>query len=89
MQGRSESGALHLEAHGFHDARVAMAEDGDEDAADGVEVALAVGVPKVEAVGAVDDEGVIEKIRRRTIVDEGAPQQLFLAGSKSHWKVSR
>ena len=57
VQRRGESDLLHLPPHRLHHPGMAVAENGDEDAADRVEVALALAVPQIQTLGSLHDHG--------------------------------
>ena len=80
MQWRSECQPVELPMERLDHARVAMAERGDEDAADRVEVALAVNVPVIETVGAVDNQWVLGELGRLREIDVGAAKEFFVWG---------
>ena len=84
MQRRNEGRALHLDTHRLHDARMPVPENGDENSADCVEITLPVRIPKVQTLGAVDHQRVLQEIGGRAVVEERPMQQLFLPGSQSH-----
>jgi hypothetical protein len=63
-----------LPPHGIHDARMAMAEHGHEYAADGVEISLSVDIPDIQPIGAMEDDGLLQKLGSGTEIDEGAFQ---------------
>jgi hypothetical protein len=84
MQRRDESRALHLAAHRFHNARMAVAEDGNEDSTDRVEITLSVGVPIIEATGSLDDQRIFQEFRCGLVVDERAAQELLLPCRQLH-----
>jgi hypothetical protein len=59
-----------------------VTEDGDEDAADCIEVALSFDIPVVEAAGPVDDERILEELGSRVVIDESTVEEAFVAGSE-------
>ena len=61
-----------------------MAEAHHENSADGVEVALALDVPVVQAVGFVDDQRLIQKFRRLLIINVGVLEKVDLSRSQFH-----
>ena len=63
---------------------MAMAEAHHENSADGVEVALALDVPVVQAVGFVDDQRLIEKFGGLLIVNVGVFEKVDLSWSQFH-----
>ena len=74
VQRGGKSERLHLSAHGVHHTRMSVPKHGDEDAADTVEIALAVSVPVVEALRPVDNQGKLVEIGRLAVVQERVTQ---------------
>ena len=84
VQRRRKGERLHLAAHGVQHAGMAVAQHGDEDAADAVEIAFAVRVPVVEPLRPVDDQRQVEEVGRLAIVQEGVVQQAGAAFVERH-----
>src|SRR5206468_7141504 len=82
VQRRRKRDLLHLAAHCVMETRMAMAEAHHENSADGVEVALALDVPVVQAVGFVDDQRLIEKFGGLLIVNVGVFEKVDLSWSQ-------
>ena len=84
VHGRREGEALELPRDRLDDARVAVAEGGGVDPGDAVEVAPALHVPAVQALGPGHDQGVLGEGVVVLVVEEGAPQQALVAFAEPH-----
>jgi hypothetical protein len=49
---------------------MSVSQNGDEDATDGVEISLAIGIPVVETFCSFNYQGMFKKFRGRLVVDE-------------------
>src|SRR5678809_687548 len=63
---------------------MSMAEAGHKNPADGVEVALTLDVPVVQAVGFVDDQWLLEELGRLLIIDVGVFEKVNLSRCQFH-----
>ena len=77
VHGRGEAQRIHLPADGVEDAAVVVADGDDVDAGEGVEVALAVDVPVVHAVGLRHDERRLTPLGH-LVAHEDVTEELFL-----------
>jgi hypothetical protein len=84
VQRRRERHRLHLPAHRIQQARMPVPQRGDEDPADAVKIPAALGVPIIEPLRFMEDQGIANELRHLLEVDERALQQLLLTGIDFH-----
>src|SRR5689334_7144988 len=65
-------------------ARMSMAEAGDKNAPNGVEVPFAFDVPIVETIGFIDDQRLVEKLGGLLKVDVRVFEEINLSWSQFH-----
>ena len=75
--------AVELVAHGGVDARVAVAVDVAPERGDAVDVAAAVGVDQVGALGALDDQRLL--LAPGALLGERMPEVGAVRGGEVHW----
>jgi len=84
VHGRGKAKFFQLLVQGFDHAGVTVSQRADEDAADAIEVALALHVPVIQTLGPGDNERIVEESRGGLIVEERAFQQTPVAIGKRH-----
>src|SRR5271170_5540830 len=63
-------GGIFVAVLGHRHPRVPVPQDGDEDATDGVEISLAIGIPVVQTFRSFNHQGMFKKFRSCLVVDK-------------------